>query len=77
MQNNEPRFLYLDISLFLNSPSQTFNFYLYCSLAGYVESLATKLGMQVPDMTPKQADMWQTRLSSHMVRLDISFVHFF
>nr|XP_019964708.1 PREDICTED: transmembrane protein 65 isoform X2 [Paralichthys olivaceus] len=35
-------------------------------LAGYVESLATKLGMQVPDMTPKQADMWQTRLSSHM-----------
>ncbi|AWP21159.1 putative transmembrane protein 65-like [Scophthalmus maximus] len=35
-------------------------------LAGYVEALATKLGMQVPDMTPKQADMWQTRVSSHM-----------
>ncbi|CAN9503611.1 unnamed protein product [Ophioblennius macclurei] len=35
-------------------------------LAGYVEALATKLGMQVPDLTPKQADMWQTRLSSHM-----------
>eukprot|EP00064_Thunnus_orientalis_P015025 superscaffoldBa00002712_g15074 len=36
------------------------------SLAGYVEALASKLGMQVPDMTPKQADMWQTRVSSHM-----------
>ncbi|XP_067467944.1 transmembrane protein 65 [Thunnus thynnus] len=35
-------------------------------LAGYVEALASKLGMQVPDMTPKQADMWQTRVSSHM-----------
>ncbi|CAB1454133.1 unnamed protein product [Pleuronectes platessa] len=35
-------------------------------LAGYVEALATRLGMQVPDMTPKQADMWQTRVSSHM-----------
>lgn len=39
-----------------------------CSLAGYVEALASKLGMQVPDLTPKQVDMWQTRLSSHMVR---------
>lgn len=38
-----------------------------CSLAGYVEALASKLGMQVPDLTPKQVDMWQTRLSSHMV----------
>lgn len=37
------------------------------SLAGYVEALASRLGMQVPDLTPKQADMWQTRLSSHMV----------
>ncbi|XP_071357237.1 transmembrane protein 65 [Trachinotus anak] len=35
-------------------------------LAGYVEALATRLGMQVPDLTPKQVDMWQTRLSSHM-----------
>uniref|UniRef100_A0A3P9KX20 Transmembrane protein 65 n=1 Tax=Oryzias latipes TaxID=8090 RepID=A0A3P9KX20_ORYLA len=35
-------------------------------LAGYVEALASKLGMQVPDLTPKQVDMWQTRLSSHM-----------
>ncbi|XP_054619095.1 transmembrane protein 65 [Dunckerocampus dactyliophorus] len=34
-------------------------------LAGYVEALASKLGMQVPDLTPKQADMWQTRVSSH------------
>ncbi|XP_076006122.1 transmembrane protein 65 [Genypterus blacodes] len=35
-------------------------------LAGYVEALASRLGMQVPDLTPKQADMWKTRLSSHM-----------
>ncbi|XP_061753328.1 transmembrane protein 65 [Nerophis ophidion] len=34
-------------------------------LAGYVEALASKLGMQVPDLTPKQADMWQTRVSAH------------
>ncbi|XP_036394664.1 transmembrane protein 65-like isoform X2 [Megalops cyprinoides] len=35
-------------------------------LAGYVEALACRLGMQIPDLTPKQADMWQTRLSSHV-----------
>ncbi|KAM6903860.1 transmembrane protein 65 [Lycodopsis pacificus] len=35
-------------------------------LAGYVEALASKLGMQGPDLTAKQADMWQTRVSSHM-----------
>lgn len=35
-------------------------------LAGYVEALASKLGMQGPDLTPKQVDMWQTRVSSHM-----------
>ncbi|KAM4550281.1 transmembrane protein 65 [Fundulus diaphanus] len=35
-------------------------------LAGYVEALASRLGMQVPDLSPKQVDMWQTRLSSHM-----------
>ncbi|XP_018618290.2 transmembrane protein 65-like [Scleropages formosus] len=34
-------------------------------LAGYVEALASRLGMQIPDLTPKQADMWQTRVSSH------------
>ncbi|XP_063042271.1 transmembrane protein 65-like [Engraulis encrasicolus] len=34
-------------------------------LAGYVEALACRLGMQVPDLNPKQADMWQTRLSIH------------
>lgn len=44
-----------------------------CSLAGYVEALASRLGMQVPDLTPKQADMWQTRLSSHMVRFYFTF----
>ncbi|XP_047675270.1 transmembrane protein 65 isoform X2 [Tachysurus fulvidraco] len=36
-------------------------------LAGYVEALAARLGMQIPDLTPKQADMWQTRLSSHLI----------
>uniref|UniRef100_G3NTY0 Transmembrane protein 65 n=1 Tax=Gasterosteus aculeatus aculeatus TaxID=481459 RepID=G3NTY0_GASAC len=34
-------------------------------LAGYVEALAYRLGMQIPDLSPKQADMWQTRVSSH------------
>lgn len=34
-------------------------------LAGYVEALASKLGMQVPDLTPQQFDMWQTRVSAH------------
>ncbi|XP_062387032.1 transmembrane protein 65-like [Sardina pilchardus] len=34
-------------------------------LAGYVEALACRMGMQIPDMSPKQADMWQTRVSSH------------
>ncbi|XP_027010866.1 transmembrane protein 65-like [Tachysurus fulvidraco] len=35
-------------------------------LAGYVEALAYRLGMQIPDLSPKQVDMWQTRVSSHM-----------
>ncbi|XP_017334569.1 transmembrane protein 65 [Ictalurus punctatus] len=35
-------------------------------LAGYVEALACRLGMQIPDLSPKQADMWQTRVSSQM-----------
>ncbi|KAK7898204.1 hypothetical protein WMY93_019057 [Mugilogobius chulae] len=35
-------------------------------LAGYVEALAAKLGLQGPDLTPKQADMWQTRVSAHL-----------
>ncbi|XP_034554498.1 transmembrane protein 65-like [Notolabrus celidotus] len=34
-------------------------------LAGYVEALASRLGMQIPDLSPKQADMWQTRVSAH------------
>ncbi|XP_006636001.1 transmembrane protein 65 isoform X2 [Lepisosteus oculatus] len=34
-------------------------------LAGYVEALASRLGLQIPDLTPKQADMWQTRVSAH------------
>ncbi|XP_044524974.1 transmembrane protein 65 isoform X2 [Gracilinanus agilis] len=35
-------------------------------LAGYVEALASKLGLSIPDLTPKQVDMWQTRLSAHL-----------
>ncbi|XP_051526742.1 transmembrane protein 65-like isoform X2 [Myxocyprinus asiaticus] len=34
-------------------------------LAGYVEALAVRLGMQIPDLTAKQVDMWQTRVTSH------------
>ncbi|KAM9824006.1 transmembrane protein 65 [Neosynchiropus ocellatus] len=35
-------------------------------LAGYVEALASKLGMAVPDLSPKQADMWQTKFTCHL-----------
>uniref|UniRef100_A0A8C5S241 Transmembrane protein 65 n=1 Tax=Laticauda laticaudata TaxID=8630 RepID=A0A8C5S241_LATLA len=35
-------------------------------LAGYVEAVASRLGLSIPDLTPKQADMWQTRLSAHL-----------
>lgn len=35
-------------------------------LAGYVEALASRLGMSIPDLTPKQVDMWQTRVSTHL-----------
>uniref|UniRef100_A0A8C6LBR3 Transmembrane protein 65 n=1 Tax=Nothobranchius furzeri TaxID=105023 RepID=A0A8C6LBR3_NOTFU len=38
---------------------------LFLLLAGYVEALAFRLGMQIPDLSPKQADMWQTRVSCH------------
>lgn len=44
----------------------------YCfsqSLAGYIEAMASRLGLSIPDLTPKQADMWQTRLSAHVVRI--------
>ncbi|XP_038540893.1 transmembrane protein 65 isoform X4 [Canis lupus familiaris] len=34
-------------------------------LAGYVEALASRLGLSIPDLTPKQVDMWQTRVSTH------------
>ena len=50
------------------------------SLAGYVEALAVRLGMKVPELTPKQADMWQTRVSSHLVSdlpiRPLSSIHF-
>ncbi|KAM4706326.1 transmembrane protein 65 [Rhinophrynus dorsalis] len=35
-------------------------------LAGYVEAISSRLGLPIPDLTPKQADMWQTRLSAHL-----------
>ncbi|XP_028918261.1 transmembrane protein 65 [Ornithorhynchus anatinus] len=35
-------------------------------LAGYVEALAARLGLSIPDLTPKQVDMWQTRVSAHL-----------
>lgn len=43
----------------------------YLSLAGYVEALASRLGLSIPELTPKQADMWQTRLSAHLVSVDV------
>uniref|UniRef100_A0A2K5YHG9 Transmembrane protein 65 n=1 Tax=Mandrillus leucophaeus TaxID=9568 RepID=A0A2K5YHG9_MANLE len=36
------------------------------TMAGYVEALASRLGLSIPDLTPKQVDMWQTRLSTHL-----------
>ncbi|KAG7251809.1 hypothetical protein CRUP_032465, partial [Coryphaenoides rupestris] len=36
------------------------------TMAGYVEALASRLGLQVPDLTAKQVHMWPTRLSSHL-----------
>lgn len=54
-------------SLCLTSPPPSFS-----RLAGYVEALASRLGMQIPDLSPKQADMWQTRVSSHSVCIIIN-----
>ncbi|XP_051520077.1 transmembrane protein 65 [Myxocyprinus asiaticus] len=34
-------------------------------LAGYVEALAVRFGMQIPGLTAKQLDMWQTKVTSH------------
>uniref|UniRef100_A0A8C0GLR3 Transmembrane protein 65 n=1 Tax=Chelonoidis abingdonii TaxID=106734 RepID=A0A8C0GLR3_CHEAB len=45
------------------------NMWLFFSLAGYVEALASRMGLSIPDLTPKQADMWQTRLSAHVVNI--------
>uniref|UniRef100_A0A3B5MDQ1 Uncharacterized protein n=1 Tax=Xiphophorus couchianus TaxID=32473 RepID=A0A3B5MDQ1_9TELE len=45
--------------------STMFPFFLLFRLAGYVEALASRLGMQIPELSPKQADMWQTRVSCH------------
>uniref|UniRef100_A0A3B3TJL9 Transmembrane protein 65 n=1 Tax=Poecilia latipinna TaxID=48699 RepID=A0A3B3TJL9_9TELE len=38
---------------------------IFAWLAGYVEALASRHGMQIPELSPKQADMWQTRVSCH------------
>uniref|UniRef100_A0A8C4SVV6 Transmembrane protein 65 n=1 Tax=Erpetoichthys calabaricus TaxID=27687 RepID=A0A8C4SVV6_ERPCA len=47
-------------------------------LAGYVEAIASRFGLQIPDLTPKQADMWQTRLSANMVSKGWRvFIYFF
>lgn len=35
-------------------------------LAGYVEAISSRLGLPNPDLSPKQADMWQTRVSAHL-----------
>uniref|UniRef100_A0A8C4WYF1 Transmembrane protein 65 n=1 Tax=Eptatretus burgeri TaxID=7764 RepID=A0A8C4WYF1_EPTBU len=35
-------------------------------LAGYVEILSGKVGFPAPHLTPKQTDMWQTRVTSHL-----------
>ncbi|CAH2285871.1 Transmembrane 65 [Pelobates cultripes] len=35
-------------------------------LAGYVEAISSRLGLPIPDLNPKQADMWQTRVSAHL-----------
>lgn len=35
-------------------------------LAGYVEAISSRLGLPIPDLSPKQADMWQTRVSAHL-----------
>ncbi|XP_066435016.1 transmembrane protein 65 [Eleutherodactylus coqui] len=35
-------------------------------LAGYVEAISSRLGLPSPDLTPKQADMRQTRVSAHL-----------
>ncbi|XP_048192242.1 transmembrane protein 65-like [Perognathus longimembris pacificus] len=35
-------------------------------LAGYIEALVSRLGLSIPDLTPKQVDMWQTRVSTHL-----------
>ncbi|XP_018417720.1 PREDICTED: transmembrane protein 65 [Nanorana parkeri] len=35
-------------------------------LAGYVEAISSRLGLPSPDLSPKQADMWQTRVSAHL-----------
>ncbi|XP_068094104.1 transmembrane protein 65 isoform X1 [Hyperolius riggenbachi] len=35
-------------------------------LAGYVEAISSRLGLPIPDLSPKQADMRQTRVSAHL-----------
>ncbi|NXY54979.1 TMM65 protein, partial [Callaeas wilsoni] len=58
----------LSIGVVLGISTMAGNLFLFSSssLAGYVEALASRLGLSIPDLTPKQADMWQTRLSAHL-----------
>ncbi|NXF02503.1 TMM65 protein, partial [Smithornis capensis] len=56
----------LGISTMAGKFKVVFSCFLSSSLAGYVEALASRLGLSIPDLTPKQADMWQTRLSAHL-----------
>ncbi|NXE89613.1 TMM65 protein, partial [Menura novaehollandiae] len=60
----------LSIGVVLGISTMAGKFKILCScsssLAGYVEALASRLGLSIPDLTPKQADMWQTRLSAHL-----------
>uniref|UniRef100_A0A2R8MQ71 Transmembrane protein 65 n=1 Tax=Callithrix jacchus TaxID=9483 RepID=A0A2R8MQ71_CALJA len=58
-------FGFLDNAIMIVAVS-SFSHCFYFKLAGYVEALASRLGLSIPDLTPKQVDMWQTRLSTHL-----------
>uniref|UniRef100_A0A4X2KTE7 Transmembrane protein 65 n=1 Tax=Vombatus ursinus TaxID=29139 RepID=A0A4X2KTE7_VOMUR len=59
-------FGFLDNAIMIVAVSSFFSPPLLIYLAGYVEALASRLGLSIPDLTPKQVDMWQTRLSAHL-----------
>jgi len=47
--------------------------HLFCSLAGYVELLCTKLGQPVPDLTPDQLDLNKSRIYANLVSTSVSY----